>query len=150
MKRIVTFRELVKTRSGKSFDGESIFVTKRDGRGELNSTYITRKPVTYYQTEGKTMFSQKHKEATRLWKVIPKSFKDQLNIYTTAYNMQYRKYELTIHSYNIYTGAVLSQNQVFNSINAIADTLGNSVDEWIKRGFLKPVKLKQSLNNPLT
>jgi len=150
MKKRTTFSELVKTRSGMSTDGDSVFVTKKDSSGKLNSTYILRKPRVYKQTEGKDMFRQKHTEATRLWKILPEPFKEQLKVYTVAYNKQYRKNALSIHAYNLYTGVLLSQNQAFISIKSIADTLGNSVDEWIKRGFLKPLRRKEPLNKPLT
>ena len=84
------------------------------------------------------------KASSALWKQVNQEFRDDLDIYTIAYNRQIQPIDKKdLNKSSIFTKAVLKHKEIIPTISELANILGNNLEEWIERGFLPKVNVKK-------
>jgi hypothetical protein len=132
----VRFKENIATRSGKSKFGNTVFVTVKG-----SDVGYERKYVYPTLTAQNKLSGLKLKASGRLWHLLPEGFKSDCQRYAVKYNKQHLEDDkLPIKAINVFTKAVCKHNAPIESLEELAEILGNSIREWIERGYLRKVK----------
>ena len=139
MKKTLTFFDKIKTRSGKCFDNEIIYVTFKDGRGRPRFVYARKITVNRFIPEHNKQMGEKFKQSISLYKQLPSSFVCDLKQYTKDYNFVYRDVKIPITAYNIFMKVLLQHPAKIHSLIALSEIMGNTIIDWIENGILKKI-----------
>ena len=135
----LSFKEKIKTRSGRCFDKEVVYVTARNIHGVRIHTHMKRyrKPCDISQL---IPFQIKMKAAANLWKLINEPFKNEVIRYQRLYNLQRHDPEKRpISSFTAFIMGVTRSTETITDINMLSTELGNTLNEWITNGYLPSV-----------
>jgi hypothetical protein len=139
MPKRMTFKDKIKTRSGRCFDNEIIYVTTVDGKGMPSFVHGRRISRNRIITKHNILFGESFKQTVELYKRLPLLFIDDLNDYAQYYNNQYREGQKPVSGYNLFIGVLMRhQTQIF-TLMSLSAAMGNTINEWIENGELRPV-----------
>ena len=71
MPKNMTFKDKIRTRSGKCFDGDLIYVATRDGKGRLRFVHGRRIVENQKITEHQTNFGERSRLSNNLYQRLP-------------------------------------------------------------------------------
>jgi hypothetical protein len=84
---------------------------------------------------------------SKLWKILPQPFKEDCHLYAQAYNKNcLQNDKAPINARHVFTMAVCKHSQPIYSLEQLTNTIGNSITDWIARGFLKKINEGVNLN----
>jgi hypothetical protein len=138
----VTYYDGIQSMSGKSKHGDFVHVTDKAS----NKSYI-RGFVKPKITEHNHQAGSKFKAMSNLWKILPEPFKEDCRLYAKAYNRQCLMEEKhSLNARHVFAMAVCKHNEPINTIEQLINTLGNSITDWIARGYLQKINEGINLN----
>ena len=137
MPKNMTFKDKIRTRSGKCFDGELIYVTTRDGKGRPRFVHGRRIVENLRITDHQTNFGERAMQSVDLYRRLPSSFKNDLDRYARGYNMKYRGDMKPVSGFNLFIGVLGRRPSQIYSLMSLSQTLGNSINDWMEAGILK-------------
>ena len=141
MKKTLTFYDKIKTRSGKCFDKEIIYVTFKDGKGRQRFVNARRITENQFIPVHNKQMGERFKQSIALYKQLPNLFVYELKLYTKEYNCIYRDVQIPITAYNIFMKVLLKQPTQIESLEALSEIMGNTIIDWIKNGGLDRVSV---------
>jgi len=98
---IVTFRDHIKTLSGKSPDGTVVYHSYRN-----NTVCVMKKYVKPRITDHNRECGQRMKRVALLYKEVSQEFKESLRLYASLYNKQLLpEKKALLHAYNVFLKA---------------------------------------------
>ena len=150
MPKSMTFKDKIKTRSGKCFDDEIIYVTTRDGIGRPSFVHGRRIVMNRMITEHNIQFGERIRQSADLYKRLPQLFVNDLKRYASGYNTAYRENDKPVSGYNIFIGVLGRQSTQIFSLMSLSETFGNTLDEWIENGILEPINTVVPFNATIT
>lgn len=145
MPKRMTFKDKIKTRSGKCFDGDLIYVTVKDSAGRPAHVH-GRRIAAHRLTQHNTAFGEKMRMIANLFRRMPSDFVDDLKGYAHLYNLQHRSRQKPISAFNIFVAVLGRHNTLTYSVISLSQTFGNSVGEWIEGGALRNVNTEKLFN----
>ena len=135
----LSFKEKIRTRSGRCFDNEVVFVTARNIHGVRIHTHMQRyrRPSDISQL---IPYQNKLKAASLLWKAISIPFKNEVIRYTRLQNLQRHDPEKRpVRSFTAFIMGVTRSTETITDINMLSTELGNTLNEWMTNGYLPSV-----------
>ena len=139
MPKRMTFKDKIRTRSGKCFDDDLIYVTTRDAKGRPRFVHGARIPENRVTTTQMINFGERMRNSVSLYRSLPVEFVNDLNRYTRVYNLQHRGFKKPISGYNLFIGVLGKQQTQLYSLFTVSQTLGNNLNEWIENKILKNI-----------
>ena len=141
MSKKITFNDKIKTRSGICFDNEIIYVTFKDGRGRPSFVHGRRIALNRFIPEHNKKMGARFKQSIAIYNQLPTQFVRDLKQYAIEYNYFYRNNKIPITAYNIFMKVLLQHPTQIESLEALSDVMGNTVNAWIENGVLERVSL---------
>ena len=136
-----TFHKEIQTKSGRYKGSDIVFKSAKNGTIALGRKYV--KPRT---TEHNTHSGEKMRAAAEVWQdrhPTMYALKQDLIPYTQQYNSFLRaENKLNLSTYQVYTMAVCKHPKPISSRTELFSELGNTVDEWIKNGYLPRIRVR--------
>jgi len=147
---IVTFDDyLIKTQSGKDIENGIVYCSYKN-----DTICYTRKYVKPKTTAHNREYGAKLKKISLLYKTVPDTFKESLQIYAHAYNKQLLPARKgVVNAFNIFVKALCNHNvrlTDLDSLQSVVALIGGTVNSWIEKGLLQRVKAKIPNVNMLT
>jgi len=141
-----TFRLGIRSLSGAAREEGVVFMSFRNGNVTVVRTFVYPRFTTHNQVMAARM-----KVAASLWRHISVGFREGLEDYAHAYNIERRsRFRLLLHPYNFFTRAVMRTAIPISNISVLAATFGENLEEWIEAGFLEPVqRVTPNFKNPI-
>ena len=142
----IVFNNDIKTKSGKCFlTGDTVFKSRE------NDTICIQRKFTYPRiTEINKTKGKVFKAAVKIWKDVSNEFKEDLNEYARLYNLQHKnKNKISLSGYNIYLKVLCQIDDPMDSIDSVVACFGNTINLWIFRNYLQPVKTNHSFKAKL-
>ena len=137
MPKRMTFKDKIKTRSGKCHDEELIYVTTKDGKGR--PAHVHGRRITNVRLDERhETFGERMRTIADLWKRLPRTFHNDMNRYARLNNVQNRGRLSQISGYAVFSGVMWGRAPIY-SLMSLSQTLGNTVDEWMENGVLRNV-----------
>ena len=130
--------ELIKAKSGKSSDGEIEHVTYKGGE-----KHYTRKHGKRVTLEHNIKFGRNSSAINNLWMSMPKDFKDDCRRYAQMAFKKNVNNKAFLSSINIFYRALSKHKPQIQNKQELKEIYGNTLDEWIKKGYLDAVKTKE-------
>ena len=138
----INFHSLVKTRSGKTIDGNEVFVALK------NRTIASIRKLTPLKiAEHHMTFAKKMKSISMIWKSVSERFKEDLKKYTQLYNTQINPTtKVGLNPYALFVKVLGKNSEPISDPTEIVILFGNNINAWIQNGHLPNVTTKDLFN----
>jgi hypothetical protein len=142
----LTFKNDIRTKSGKSWEGDSVFFARRNKTLASQRRYT--KPILTSHNE---LVGQKAYAASLLWKEVSLAFKEDLRHYSRLYNQQIQPtHKGHIGMYNVFVKALMKQDVPITSMAVLRNILGYTLEDWIMSGILPNVNKNKVYTSEIT
>jgi len=136
----LTFKEKIRTRSGKCFDNEVVFITAKNAHGVSIHTRMQRYRIPKDISQ-LIPFQKQMKATAMLWETTNEPFKGEIKKYTRLYNLQrHDPRKRPLSSFAVFLMGITRSTETITDINLLSQELGNTLNEWITNGYLPSVK----------
>ena len=110
---------------------------------KISNITISRKYVSPRLTDQNELFSNIMKVTGSLWQAINPDFKREMSRYAELCNRQNLSHKgIKPNGYMYFTGAVVKYQKPFVDMQDMIDVMGETIEEWMERGWLRRVKCK--------
>ena len=127
----------IKTKSGKNSKENIEYVTYQNGK-----KYYTRKHGKRIILKHNIEFGKKSSAINKLWMSMPEGFKKDCKLYAQTYFKENSYNKMSLSNYNIFYKTIKNHIHQINNKYELIKLFGNTLDEWIKRGYLEKINEK--------
>ena len=130
----------VRAKSGRYKNSTVVYMFGRDRNFGLSRSHNPNPFISEHQRHK----GSKMKAVSALWKLIPDTFKADLRTYARAFNMEHQcSGKNGINAYAVFIMATLKLSDPIDALDTLVTLLGNTLQTWITRGFLRNVNVSQ-------
>ena len=128
----------IKNKSGKSFCGTFEQVTNKK-TGNYHTRHHGQREIKKHHID----FAQNGLRVNKLWLSLPDDFKDDCRRYAKIAFQKSRNDRISFSCRNVFYKALAKDKNQISDIKKLSDVFGNTLSEWIKRGYLENVSNKE-------